>query len=128
MSDFLGEGDFTLPIPLTEEEIQQRQGEYFANNKKIKAADMALNVAKGNHKGATAPLKKRNEVLDQQINDGFEMRKFRALEMVNETRGTMDYFDAEHHDVLVYSRPLTPTERMQHRIKFGTPKQEGQVF
>ncbi|WP_342088036.1 hypothetical protein [Dyadobacter sp. OTU695] len=124
MSEYFSEADFELPIQLTEEEIQQKSAEYFANQKKMNRASMALVNAKHVFKSTTDPLKKRNAVLEQQIDDGFEMRKFRAIEMVNEDRATMEYYDAEHHDVLVHSRPLTPTEKVQFKIKFSRSKQE----
>lgn len=113
------EGKYTLPIALTEEEIAQKQAEYFENNRKLRAADMSLVVAKGLHKTVSVPLKKRNELLDHQIQEGVEERTIYAIEFVNEDNATMDYIDPQNNDVVLHSRPLTPSERVQYKIKFG---------
>lgn len=128
LSEMFSEADFKLPIPLTEEEIIQKQAEYFGFKSKIGSENMKLVAAKAEHKEKTAPLKKRIDQLDQIIQDGFEIRSVRAVEYVNEEAASMDYIDPNNSGVVLYSRPLTPTERQQYKIKFGRRKQHQEVF
>jgi hypothetical protein len=131
LSEMFSEADFKLPIPLTEEEIIQKQAEYFGIKSKIGSENMKLVVAKADHKERTAPLKKKMDGLDKMIQDGFEVRSIRAIEYVNEDSATMDYIDPNDSGVVLHSRPLTPTERQQYKIKFGRSRRkqdQEQVF
>lgn len=128
LSEMFSEADFKLPIPLTEEEIIQKQAEYFGFKSKIGSENMKLVAAKADHKEKVAPLKKKMDSLDQMIQDGYEVRSIRAVEYVNEDAATMDYIDPNNSGVVLYSRPLTPTERQQFKIKFGRRKKQEEVF
>lgn len=117
-TDFFPEGKFTVPFQLSDQEIAEKQAEFFANLKKINQANMALVVAKGLHKSTTDPLKKENAVLEQVINAGVEDREIYAIEIVNDATATMDYIDPNNHGHVIYTRPLSPTERIQYKIPF----------
>ena len=116
--DNFPEGNFKIPFELTDEELAHKQAEFFANLKKINAANMALVVAKSAHKKATYPLKKENLLLEEVINSGVEEREIYAIEFVNESTATMDYLDPHNYGNVIYSRPLSPTERIQFKIPF----------
>jgi len=126
LSEMFSEADFKLPIPLTEEEIIQKQAEYFGLKSKMGSVNMKLVAAKAEHKEKTAPLKKKIDQLDQMIQDGFEVRSIRAIEYVNEDAATIDYIDPTNSGHVLHSRPMTPTERQQFKIKFGRRKKEQQ--
>jgi len=124
ISDMFSEGDFVLPIVLTEEQIQERQAIYFENRRKIESEDDKLANAKILHKSQVEPYQKENTKLYKEIKEGVEYKNVRAIEITNEDKGTIDYVDAEDTDVVLYSREMTPSEKMQYKIKFGRRKRE----
>ncbi|WP_019986484.1 hypothetical protein [Rudanella lutea] len=111
----------TLPIPLTEEQIEA----YRARNAEIdilqQEAAERLDRAKAAHKADTEPLKAEKKVKLAALRSGTEYREVECWENVNEEEGTLEYLDAE--GVLIYSRKLTPTERIQYKIQFQRDSQ-----
>lgn len=119
MSDAFGEGEFLLPITLTEDEIQDKQAKYFINLNRIDEEDRKLAQAKEENKVVTEPFKAENKALRTQIHEGVEFKKVPAIEMPNEDKQTIEFICPTNGDVL-YSRDMTPAEKRQYRARFGS--------
>lgn len=115
--DGFAEGEFTLPIELSEQEIQDRQSEYFSNLRALEIEERKLADFKARIKEQTDPLTKKNKVLFQEIKDGFTNKTVRATEFPDEDNATIQYYDMD--GVLIHTRAMTPSEKQQYRIKFG---------
>jgi len=117
ISDMFAEGEFTLPVKLTEEEIQERQARYFENLRKINAEDQKLADAKSKHKEQIDPMRKENQKLYAQVEEGVEYKTVHAMEVIDDVKGMVDYVDDA--GIVLHSRYMTPSERQQYKIKFG---------
>lgn len=122
ISDMFAEGEFKLPIKLTEEEITERQARYFSNLRKIGAEDVKLADAKVTHKEQVDPIRKENQRLYAQIEEGVEHKMVLAMEVIDEEKGTVDYVNDD--GAILHTRFMTPSERQQYKIKFGRRKKE----
>ena len=127
ISDMFAEGEFKLKIRLSDEEIAKKQAEYFINKAKIYVEDQILADAKAHYKTQTAPMIKTNEELFIAVHEGYEIKKVRALETINEDTQTIDYLDPENPDVVLDSRDMTPSEKTQYKIKFTRNSREMSV-
>lgn len=115
--DAFGEGEFTLPIELSEEEIQDRQAKYFDNRRKVEMEERRLADAKAIFKQQTDPINKVNKILYKEITEGVVYKTLKAIEVPDEDQGVIGYFDLD--GVKLYERGMTPSEKQQYRIKFG---------